>query len=310
MPTNAATRYIDPAVLMRIRSLELRVKAVMEGFVTGLHRSPFHGFSVEFSEYRPYTSGDDLRYLDWKVLARSDRHYIKRFEDETNLRCHLVVDNSQSMSFGSTAVVNSDKTYSKADYAKTLAACLAYCLIQQRDAAGLMLFDEDVDALVPARFRHGQLRQICVTLERATSGKSTDLVQPLDRVAAQVRKRGLIVLISDLLAPLDGLEKALTALQACGHQLAVLQVLDPCELSLDFNEAALFVDAESGRELYVDPADARASYQAKLEAHQAAIRRSCDKLGAVHEVAQTDRPLEEVLGEFLAIAARVKRGRR
>lgn len=310
MPTNAATRYIDPAVLMRIRSLELRVKAVMEGFVTGLHRSPFHGFSVEFSEYRPYTSGDDLRYLDWKVLARSDRHYIKRFEDETNLRCHLVVDNSQSMSFGSTAVVNSDKTYSKADYAKTLAACLAYCLIQQRDAAGLMLFDEDVDALVPARFRHGQLRQICVTLERATSGKSTDLVQPLDRVAAQVRKRGLIVLISDLLAPLDGLEKALTALQACGHQLAVLQVLDPRELSLDFNEAALFVDAESGRELYVDPADARASYQAKLEAHQAAIRRTCDKLGAVHEVAQTDRPLEEVLGEFLAIAARMKRGRR
>ena len=310
MPTNAATRYIDPAVLMRIRSLELRVKAVMEGFVTGLHRSPFHGFSVEFSEYRPYTSGDDLRYLDWKVLARSDRHYIKRFEDETNLRCHLVVDNSQSMSFGSTAVVNSDKTYSKADYAKTLAACLAYCLIQQRDAAGLMLFDEDVDALVPARFRHGQLRQICVTLERATSGKSTNLVQPLDRVAAQVRKRGLIVLISDLLAPLDGLEKALTALQACGHQLAVLQVLDPRELSLDFNEAALFVDAESGRELYVDPADARASYQAKLEAHQAAIRLSCDKLGAVHEVAQTDRPLEEVLGEFLAIAARLKRGRR
>lgn len=310
MPTNAATRYIDPAVLMRIRSLELRVKAVMEGFVTGLHRSPFHGFSVEFSEYRPYTSGDDLRYLDWKVLARSDRHYIKRFEDETNLRCHLVVDNSQSMSFGSTAVVNSDKTYSKADYAKTLAACLAYCLIQQRDAAGLMLFDEDVDALVPARFRHGQLRQICVTLERATSGKSTDLVQPLDRVATQVRKRGLIVLISDLLAPLDGLEKALTALQACGHQLAVLQVLDPRELSLDFNEAALFVDAESGRELYVDPADARASYQAKLEAHQAAIRRTCDKIGAVHEVAQTDRPLEEVLGEFLAIAARMKRGRR
>ncbi len=310
MTTSSANRYIDPAVLMRIRSLELRVKAVMEGFVTGLHRSPFHGFSVEFSEYRQYTPGDDLRYLDWKVLARSDRHYIKRFEDETNLRCQLVVDNSQSMSFGSTMVANTNKTYSKADYAKTLAACLAYCLIQQRDAAGLMLFDEQVEAFVPARFRHGQLRQICVTLERATTGRSTDLVRPLDQVAAQVRKRGLIVLISDLLAPLDGLERALTALQACGHQLAVLQVLDPRELSLDFADAALFVDAESGRELYVDPADARASYQAKLEAHLAAVRRTCDKLGAVHELAATDRPLEEVLGEFLGIAARMKRGRR
>jgi uncharacterized protein (DUF58 family) len=300
---SSITRFADPAVLMRIRSLDLRVKAVMEGFFNGLHRSPFHGFSVEFNEYRQYTEGDDPRYLDWKIAARSDRYYIKLFEDETNLRCHLLVDNSRSMSFGSSSL-----EYTKADYAKTLAACLAYCLTQQRDAAGLVLFDEDVDDLIPARFRHGQLRQILGALEKAEQGQSTDLTRPLERVAGHVRKRGLVVLISDLLAPIDGLERNLGYLAAAGHELVVFQILDPQELAFEFDEPALFQDMETGREVYIDPASAKKQYREKLDQHLADVQRTCEKLGAVYELATTDRPLEVALSEFMLRRARMKAG--
>jgi uncharacterized protein (DUF58 family) len=293
-------RHADPAVLMPIRSLELRVKAVMEGFFNGLHRSPFHGFSVEFSEYRQYTDGDDLRYLDWKVAARSDRYYIKLFEDETNLRCNLLVDNSRSMSFGSL-------DYTKADYAKTLAACLAWSLVQQRDAAGLIVFDE-VEDIIPARFRHGQLRQILMALEKAEQGASTDLTKPLERVAGQVRKRGLVVLISDLLASVDGLERNLGYLAAAGHELVVFQVLDPQELNFEFEAPALFQDLESGREIYVDPDRARKQYQERLQAHLEQIQKTCEKLGAIYELCPTDRPLEIALSEFMLRRQRMKAG--
>jgi uncharacterized protein (DUF58 family) len=294
-------RFADPAVLMRIRSLDVRVRKVMEGFFNGLHRSPLHGFSVEFTEYRQYTVGDDLRYLDWKIAARSDRYYIKLFEDETNLRCHLVVDNSQSMSYGS-------GTCTKADYAKTLAGCLAYALTQQRDAAGLVLFDEDVDDVIPARFRHGQLRQILMSLEKAARGKSTDLTKPLARVADVVRKRGLVVLISDLLAPIEGLERNLGYLAAAGHELVVFQILDPREIDFEFEEPSLFQDLETGEELYVDPASAKQSYREKLDAHLNSVRASCEKLGAVFELATTDQPLEVVMAEFLLQRQRAKAG--
>lgn len=286
---------------MRIRSLELRVKAVMEGFFNGLHRSPFHGFSVEFSAYRQYSDGDDPRYLDWKVAARSDRYYIKLFEDETNLRCNLLVDNSRSMSFGSL-------DYTKADYAKTLAACLAWALTQQRDAAGLIVFDENVEDIIPARFRHGQLRQILMALEKAEQGSSTDLTKPLERVAGQVRKRGLVVLISDLLAPVDGLERNLGYLAAAGHELVVFQILDPQELNFEFDAPALFQDMESGQEIYVDPSSARKQYQERLQSHLTQVQTTCEKLGAIYELCPTDRPLEVALSEFMLRRQKMKAG--
>lgn len=273
----------------------------MEGFFNGLHRSPFHGFSVEFSEYRQYTDGDDPRYLDWKVVARSDRYYIKRFEDETNLRCSLMVDNSRSMCFGSL-------DYTKSDYAKTLAACLAWTLTQQRDAAGLVVFDEDVDEMIPARFRHGQLRQILIALEKAEQGSSTDLTKPLERVAGQVRKRGLVVLISDLLASIDSLERNLGYLAAAGHELVVFQVLDPQELNFTFDTPALFQDMESGREVYVDPAAVREKYQERLQKHLERIQATCEKLGVIYELCPTDRPLEVALSEFMLQRQRLKAG--
>ena len=231
---------VDPETLMRIKSLQLRAKVVVEGFYSGLHRSPFHGFSTEFSEYRQYVQGDDLRYVDWKLYARTDRHYIKRFEDETNLRCYLLVDRSRSMEFGSLA-------YNKSDYATTLAATLAYFLNRQRDAVGLLTFADHIGEYVPARYRPGHFHRLLVGLETPLSGRSTNLVSPIRQMAETTRRRSLVVLISDLLADPDGLDKNLGMLRSCGHEVLVFQVLDPAEIDFQFDQPALFEDMESGK---------------------------------------------------------------
>ncbi len=292
--------FLDPAALMAIRNLELRARAIVEGFWHGIHRSPYHGFSVEFTEYRQYTPGDDPRYLDWKLVARTDRYFIKKFEDETNLRCHLLVDGSRSMTFGS-------RGYTKADYARTLAATLAYFLSHQGDATGLLTFDEQVREYLPARNRPGHLRQLMLALEKPASGSSTDLATPLRRIAELVRKRSLIVLISDLLAPVDALSDALSLLTASRHEVIVFQVLDPAERTFDFDQAARFLDMETGRDLFLDPSLARADYVRRLEAHVESVRASCEGLGISHVLLDTSKPLELALFDFLK--ARSVRGK-
>lgn len=292
MARSSTTReLIDPATLMRIRSLELRAKIVVEGFQNGLNRSPQHGFSVEFTEYRQYSPGDDPRYLDWKLFARSDRYFIKLFEDETNLRCHLLVDLSSSMEYGS--------PFAKSEYARTLAATLAFFLSGQRDATGLMTFDEEVREFVPARFRPGHLRRLLVGLERTAGGRSTSLQRPLAECAERIHKRGMIVLISDLLAPLDQFAPGLMHLRTRGHEVLVFQILDPTELDFEFESPAMFEDVESGRELYIDPESQRAAYLERLNAHLEQIDETCRRLGIPLRRVRTTDPLEHVLGEFL-----------
>ena len=283
---------IDPSALMRVKSLELRARMVMEGFWKGLHKSPFHGFSVEFSEYRPYVAGDDLRFLDWKVMARSDRAYIKKFEDETNLRAHLIVDRSKSMTYGS-------GEYSKADYASTFAATLAFFLMGQNDAVGLTTFDTKVDQHIPARNRPGQLRRILLRLEGAPSGEGTDLGAAMKGLQDIIRKRSFIVLMSDLLAPIEELEKRIGYLAAGGHDIVVFQILDPREMDFAFSKATHFRDPESGRDLYIDPDAARSGYLNKFNAHLEALRVLCAKHGAVYRPVSTDEPLERVLFDFV-----------
>lgn len=284
--------FVDPQTLMRIKNLQLRAKVVVEGFFTGLHRSPYHGFSVEFSEYRQYSPGDDPRYLDWRLYARSDRYYVKRFEDETNLRCWLLADLSRSMGFGSLG-------YSKADYARTIVATLAYFLATQRDAAGLVTFDEQIREYLPTRFRPGHLHRLMMCLERAEAGTATNLAAPLEQVAATVRKRGMVVLVSDLLAPLDTLQTNLGYLKSQGHEVVVLRVLDPAELDFQFDRPAIFEDLESGRELYVDPAAARAEYLRRFSGHAASLTALCGELGIDLHLLRTDGPLELALFDFL-----------
>jgi uncharacterized protein (DUF58 family) len=294
------TSFLDPAALMAIRNLELRARTVVEGFWHGLHRSPYHGFSVEFTEYRPYAPGDDPRYLDWRLLARTDRYFIKKFEDETNLRCQLLVDNSRSMTFGS-------RGYTKAEYANTLAATLAYFLNQQGDAVGLLTFDESVREYLPARNRPGHLRQLMLALEKPAGGKATDLVGPLKHVAELLRKRGLIVLISDLLAPIEALENTLALLTASGHEVLVFQVLDPAEVEFSFDTASRFEDLETGRDLFLDPSLARSDYKRRFEAHATEVRAICERLGCTLQRVVSDHPLELALFDFLK--ARAARGK-
>jgi uncharacterized protein (DUF58 family) len=266
-----------------------------------LHRSPYHGFSVEFTEYRQYSPGDDTRYLDWRLYARSDRYYLKKFQDETNLRCHLLVDQSRSMSYGSLI-------YSKSDYARTLAATLAWFLNEQGDAVGLFTFAERVQGYLPARHRHGHLRQLMLALEREPEGRETNLGEPLRRVAELARKRGLIVLISDLLAPVDELERNLGRLTAAGHEVVIFQILDPNELAFDFTAATLFQDIESEKDFYLDPAAVRSEYQRRLQTHTDGVENICRKLGFTFHRVVTNQSLDIALFDFLR--SRSRRGKR
>jgi uncharacterized protein (DUF58 family) len=295
----SGTRLIDPAALMRIRSLELRARVVVEGFWHGLHRSPHHGFSVEFTEYRQFTPDDDPRHLDWRVYARSDRLFIKKFEDETNARCYLMPDSSRSMSFGSSG-------FSKAQYAATLAATFAYFLYLQGDAIGLMGFDEVARDFLPARHRTGHLRRLMLALETPPAGRATDLAAPLRAIADIVRKRSLMVLLSDFLAPIERLEPDLVSLNASGHDLILFQILDPAEMQFEFDTPSLFEDAESGRTLFIDPGQARKEYLRRFQAHFDTLETTCRRLGIPLIRLTTDRPLELALFDFV----RERMGRR
>lgn len=299
-PARAAWKPIDPATLLRIKNLHLRAKTVVEGMFSGLHRSPFHGFSAEFSEYRSYSVGDDPRYVDWKLYARSDRHYVKRFEDETNLRCYLLLDRSKSMGYGSIG-------FTKAEYAVTLAASLAYFLTQQHDAVGAMTFDEGLGSFLPARNRTSHLRCLLATLEAPLAGSTTDLISPLERIAQLVPRRGLIVLASDLLAPLEQLHSRLGYLCSLGHEVIVFRTLDPAERDFKFDAAVTLQDLESGREVYVDADTARKEYLRRFETHNSQLEMFCNELGVSLFTCVTDRALEFCLFDFLQ--ARMRRGR-
>jgi uncharacterized protein (DUF58 family) len=273
---------------------------VVEGFFSGLHRSPVHGSSVEFSEYRPYTTGDDLRGLDWKLFARSDRYYIKKFEDETNRRCYLIVDHSKSMGYGSLE-------YTKIQYGRTLAATLAYYLTLQRDNVGLLTFDEEIGDYISARQRVGHMHQLLVCLSRPLKGKGTNIDAPLRQIANLVRSRGLVVLISDLLAPIETLRTNLAYLRSRGHEVVILRTLDPAEVELNLESPSMVVDMESGREIYLDPEVAREQYRKQFDAHQAELLDICHSLGVDMYRMVTDQPMDDAL--FHIVDSQQRRGR-
>ncbi|MEO1529082.1 MAG: DUF58 domain-containing protein [Planctomycetota bacterium] len=292
---------IDPDALMRIKSLKLRAKLVVEGFFAGLHRSPTHGSSIEFSEYRAYVPGDDLRNLDWKLFARSDRHFIKKYEDETNRRCYLIVDQSKSMSYGSL-------DYSKIEYARTLAATLAYFLTLQRDAVGVLTFDKELGDFLPAKIGAKQLHQIFVELSRPADGMGTDLDLPLAQITTLVPRRGLVILLSDLLAPLQTLRKQLAALRARGHEVVLLRVVDPAEVDLGLADPAMIVDLESTKQMYVDPAAATAGYNQRFAEHRDEVESICQTNGIGFFELSTDRPLDQALAALINAKNRLASG--
>ena len=293
----AEQRFLDPAVLARITSLELRARTVVEGFLSGLHRSPLKGFSVEFAEYRPYLPGDDLSTIDWKVFARTDRHFVKQYEEETNLRAYLILDVSASMSYGTGPLT-------KLEYGSCLAASLAYLLKRQRDSAGLTTFDDRIRTLLPPSSRPGHLRAMLHALGTQVPGASTETGRLLHRLADVIAKRGLVVLISDLLDDPDRVIDGLRHLRFRGSDVLVFQVLDRAELTFPFEGSATFRDVESDERVITETAAARAGYLAALEAHLERYRRELQSAGIDYRLLDTSAPLDTALHSFLSVRSR------
>jgi len=286
------TTFLDPQTIARLGSLDLKARTVVEGFLAGLHRSPFKGFSVEFAEYRQYLPGDDLATLDWKVYARTDRHFVKKYEEETNLDCHILLDVSRSMAYGSGEVT-------KIRYSAFLAAALAYLMNRQRDAVGLITFDDRILSLLPASARAGHLTSVLVTLERLTLGHRTDVAKPLRDLAEAIRKRGLVVVISDLLDDPARVLEGLKHFKYRGTEVIVFQVLDPAELRFPFEHAARFLDAETADEVLAVPSAVRDKYLQAIGDLQQRYRRELQLAGIDFVALDTSVPLETGLMSYL-----------
>jgi uncharacterized protein (DUF58 family) len=293
-----AARYLDPAIVARLGTIDLKARTIVEGFLTGLHRSPYKGFSVEFAEYRQYLPGDDLTTLDWKVFARSDKHFVKKYEEETNLSCHLLIDVSASMGYRSGEVT-------KLQYASYLTGALAYLMHRQRDAFGLIAFDDSISALLPASARSGHLRTVLLALERLEMGSRTNVAKPLNDLASAVRKRGMVVLVSDLLDDparvLDGLKH----FRYRGTDVIVFQILDPYELKFPFEHAARFRDMETAEEVMAVPSSIRADYLERIEGLTAFYKRELGLAGIDYCLLDTSQPLELGLMSYLMTRRKV-----
>lgn len=291
--SSPATRFIQPEVLSRISSLELLARSVVEGFVSGLHRSPYKGFSVDFMEYRPYIPGDDLMHVDWKAFARTDKLFVKEFEDETNTQIDILVDISGSMGYASIG-------HSKFDYALYLASALAYLSVRQRDAVGLTLFDNKVRTRLPSRSTKRHLHAMLREMERAEVGEATLMGKPLHELAEQRTRRGFVILVSDMLGDLDSLVEGLKHFRFKGHEVILFQVLDPQELGFNFEDVIEFEDLESGEKILIDAQSAKELYTENLNKHQNELRKQCGLMGVDLTTLATDQPLDYALFNYLA----------
>jgi uncharacterized protein (DUF58 family) len=286
-------RFIDPQTLTRIASLELIARTVVEGFISGLHRSPHLGFSVNFAEYRAYRPGDDIRKIDWKVYGRTDRLFLKEYEGETNTRVHLILDCSRSMSYRSEGIT-------KLEYGQFLAASLGYFAFKQRDAVGFVSYGDDILDYVPARGSIGHLNTVLHTIERAQTGERTDFVKSLVGISERLRRRGIVVVISDLYDNPDNVMSGLRHLASQGNDVIVFQVLDPAELRFDFRDAAQFVDMETRSEMHVIPDYIRQEYRNVLRHQIAQFEKECRKDRMDFMLIDTSQPLDSALFGYLA----------
>jgi uncharacterized protein (DUF58 family) len=288
----ARADLVDPALLASLGGLEIVARWVVEGFITGLHRSPRRGFSVEFAEHRPYQPGDDLRYLDWRIAARADRWVVKQFEEETNLRATLVLDVSASMAWsGGVAIPGQARSLTKLAYAEQLVATLSLLFLRQRDAVGLIRFDDRVRTLVPPRARHGQWRRLLASLAEPGAGAASKAGDALASAARLVRRRGMVVLISDLLVDPDEVESSVRSLRAAGHDVTVIHLFDPAERDFTFGASeAVFVDPESGEAVPAVVADVREAYRTTVAAAVADWRVRFARVGARYTTVVTDAP--------------------
>lgn len=298
-PESQPTRLLRPEVLSGLSTLDLVARVVVEGFLIGMHRSPSFGFSQEFAEYRQYVEGDDLRYIDWNVYARSERTYIKRFLGETNSHLVLLLDASASMGYGTAAVT-------KFQYGQYLAACLAYLASRQRDAIGCIIFDEEVRDYRPPTTRSGNLFSVLHTIDNARPAHGTNLEKPFRQFAGMTSHRGMVVVISDFYCDAEQMIENVRPLAFKGQDIILFQLLDPGEMNLPFAEATLLEDAETGNAVEVSGQFIRDGYNDKVQQHIESIRKAAAGIGADHVLVSTDEPLDQALRNYLMFRQRRK----
>ncbi len=291
-------RYLDPAVIARFGLTPLMARLVVEGFINGLHRSPFHGFSVEFADHREYVPGDDLKHIDWLLYARTDHYYIKRYEEETNLRTHLLLDGSASMAFGTGALT-------KWDYSCFLSTCIAYLMVKQQDAVGMAIFAEKPEILVPPRSRGTQLRQLMQAMISHQPGGRTSLAESLSISTRFLKRRGLVVIISDLIDDPGETLRAIRLIGSHKHEVVVFHVQDHTEWEFDFEGPTLFRDMETGEELEVDPLSIRESYLQQQSEIEEFYRRGLSEVGIDYHPINTRQPYDVALSAYLGKRARL-----
>ena len=290
----SAEQYLKPEVILTVSRLDLRARFIVEGFLSGLHASPFHGFSVEFSEHRRYTQGDDPKDIDWLVYAKTDRHYVKKYQAETNITGYLLMDLSESMGYTYRQELN------KFDYAVCLAAALAYLMIHQQDPVGLMTFGEKIEQSLPAHSRRTHLANILALLARAKPVGPTEIAQNLRKVAAMVRHRGLLMIFSDLLTDPESVLQNLHLLRHAGHDVIVFHILDEAEVNFPFDGMVDLKDPETGESLVIDADGMRADYQETLAELRDRYRRECLSMGADYVSLDTSMPFDRALIEYLS----------
>jgi uncharacterized protein (DUF58 family) len=295
-----AAQLLDPDAVSRGENLGLMARKIVEGYRVGEHRSPFQGFAIEFAQHREYTAGDDIRHLDWKVLGRSDRYYIKQYEQDTNYVAHLVIDGSRSMNYKSGAVT-------KLHFCKALAACIAYLILQQRDAVAVALFDTALKEYLPRTDSQARIQHIMDRLAAFEATGETKIGTALEQVAQLARNRGIVIIMSDLFDDEEGFIKGLQQLTFSGNEVVVFHTLDPYELTFPFAGTCKFRDLEGPLELKTSPADIRKSYLKHFDEFRGRIRLACEKFNAHYVLADTGKSLAEVLSGYLAFRRAVGR---
>jgi len=293
MPQNLSYRdYLKPETVSRLKNMALRARLVVEGFITGLHQSPYHGFSVEFAEHRQYMPGDSLRHVDWKVYGKTDRFYIKEYEEETNLKAYLIVDASSSMVFGSGQIT-------KFQYATYLAAALSYLMMEQRDAVGLAMFDESITHYLPPRSIRSYLNVILSTLETPPSRRKTRVGHALHQVADRIHRRGLVIVLSDLMDEPAEILSGLKHFRHDEHEVLVFQILDPKELQFTYGRESIIEDLETGQEITTQPWHIRGEYQQLVRNFTEYLKKECRKDQIDYSLLDTSISYDQALFEYL-----------
>jgi uncharacterized protein (DUF58 family) len=293
LTTQEYKKFLDPSIISKLNSLELRARLVVEGFMVGLHKSPYHGFSVEFTQHRPYIQGDGLKDIDWKIYGKTEKFFIKQYEEETNLKSYILLDTSNSMNF------SSGNNFKKLEYASTLVAALTYLMIKQQDAVGLALYAESIIKYLPPKMSKAYMHEILKSLAIIEPSEKTRTAECLSLIAEKIKRRGLVIIVSDFFDDVNSILKALKHFRYQKHEVIVLQVLDPVERSFSFGKDAVFKDLETSEEMTTQPYQIQKSYRDAMNEFTGKIKAECLNANIEYNLLETSTPFDKALFSYI-----------